>query len=155
MSESELVGGTAEDRARLLELHADYIDANTRFDWPKVETIFSDAPEATYFNLNGHTYNGRAHWIELWKFYGQRVQSSYWTPFDVNGIVNDAMAVIWCHRHTRRRWTGEGAPPRDIHYDDSDFITRSTLVFRKDDGDWRVVHAHFSKAEDGPRPGDI
>ena len=155
MSEAELIGGSAEDRAQILKLHDDYIDANTSFDRPKVEKLFSGAPEATYFNLNGHTYNGRSHWLDLWKFYGQNVQSSYWTPFDIGGVVNDGMAVVWCHRHARRRWTGADAPPRDIHYDDSSFVTRSTMVFRKDDGEWRVLHAHFSKAEDTPRPGGI
>ena len=155
MSEPDLVGGTAEDRVKILQAHADYIDANTSFDWPKVEKLYSGTPEATYFNLNGHTYNGRAHWVELWKFYGQNVQSSYWTPFDIGGVVDGNMAVVWCHRHTRRRWTGDKAPPRDIHYDDSEFVTRSTMVFRREEGEWLVVHAHFSKAEDTPRPGGI
>jgi hypothetical protein len=65
------------------------------------------------------------------------------------------MAVIWCHRDTRRHWVGKDQPPRDIHYEGERFITRSTMVFRREGGDWRVVHAHFSEADTGPRPGGI
>jgi hypothetical protein len=156
MSEPNMIGGSAVDRAAILRAHEDYIDANTRFDWPKVETLYSGAPEAEYFNLNGHTYYGRDHWIKLWKFYGQNVASSYWTPYDVTGLVNDGMAVVWCHRKTKRSWTGSEPPPRDLHYDGAEFVTRSTMVFRKEeDGAWRVVHAHFSKEEDTPRPGGV
>ena len=65
------------------------------------------------------------------------------------------MAVIWCRRETRRQWVGKDQPPRDIHYEGEKFITRSTMVFRREGGEWRVVHAHFSEADSGPRPGGI
>jgi ketosteroid isomerase-like protein len=155
MQDANLVGGSREDRERILTLHESYIDANARFDWVKLQPIFSAAPEALFFNLNGHTYNGREHWTQLWRFYGQNVRSSYWTPYDIGGVVSDNTAVVWCHRKTRRNWTGQDAPPKDIHYDGSEFITRSTMVFRKEDGEWRVVHAHFSEASAGARPGGV
>ena len=155
MSEPSLVGGSAEDRAEILKLQADYIDVNTRFDWENLQPLFSPAPEATFFNLNGHTYRGREHWTRLWKFYGQQVQSTYWTPYDIGGVVTGDLAVAWCHRKTRRQWVGKEPPPRDIHYDNSEFVSRSTMVFRKEDGKWRVVHAHFSPADQGPRPGGV
>ena len=155
MSEAKLVGGTKEDREEILRLHERYIDVNTRFDWQNLQPIFSPAPEAKYFNLNGHTYDGREHWTKLWKFYGGNVQSTYWTPFDIGGVVTGDIGVVWCHRKTRRQWTGSEPPPRDIHYDNSEFISRSTMVFRKEDGKWRVVHTHFSPADSGPRPGGV
>jgi hypothetical protein len=155
MSEAHLVGGSARDREQILKLHADYIDANAGFDWHKLEPLWSEAPEATFFNLNGHTYKGREHWFRLWKFYGQNVASSHWTPFDLGGVVREDMAVVWCHRRTRRKWTGKAPPPEDIHYGGEEFITRSTMVFHKEKGDWRVVHAHFSQAGSGERPGGV
>lgn len=153
--ESHLIGGSPADRAAILALHEAYIDANARFDWEALQPLFSPSPEAVFFNLNGHTYNGRDHWTSLWKFYGGQVQSSYWTPFDIGGLVNGDLAVVWCHRRTRRKWVGADPPPRDIHYDDSEFISRSTMVFRKEDGQWRIVHAHFSPADAGARPGGV
>jgi len=155
MSESNLVGGSKSDREQILKLHADYIDANARFDREMLDPIWSKAPEALFFNLNGHTYKGRDHWFRLWEFYGRNVQSSYWTPFDIGGVVSDDMAVVWCHRRTKRNWTGKEPPPKDIHYGGDEFITRSTMVFRKEVGEWRVVHAHFSEASAGERPGGV
>ncbi len=155
MSESNLVGGSKSDREQILKLHADYIDANARFDREMLDPIWSKAPEALFFNLNGHTYKGRDHWFRLWEFYGRNVQSSYWTPFDIGGVVSDDMAVVWCHRRTKRNWTGKEPPPKDIHYGGDEFITRSTMVFRKEAGEWRVVHTHFSEASAGARPGGV
>jgi ketosteroid isomerase-like protein len=150
-----LIGGTEEDRREILRLHEKYLDVNARFDWQNLAPIFSPAPEATFFNLNGHTYNGREHWIRLWQFYGGNVQSSYWTPYDIGGVVSGELAVVWCHRRTRRQWTGKEPPPRDLHYDNTEFVSRSTMAFRKEDGRWRVVHAHFSPGDSGPRPGGV
>jgi ketosteroid isomerase-like protein len=152
---ANLMGGSAEDRQAILALHERYIDVNTRFDWDNLQPIFSAAPEATFFNLNGHTYKGRAQWTRLWQFYSGQVRSTYWTPYDIGGVVTGDLAVVWCHRKTRRQWVGAEPPPRDLHYDDSEFISRSTMVFRREDGVWRVVHAHFSPADMGPRPGGI
>ena len=42
-----------------------------------------------------------------------------------------------------------------IHYSGDEFISRSTMVFRKENGDWRVVHAHFSPASAAARPGGV
>ena len=111
MAESGLIGGSQADRERILELHGDYIDANASFDLDKLDPLWSKAPEAVFFNLNGHTYKGRDHWFRLWRFYKQNVNSSYWTPFDLGGVVSDDMAVVWCHRRTRRNWTGKEPPP--------------------------------------------
>ena len=106
-----LTGGTKEDREEILRLHEKYIDVNTRFDWENLQPIFSPAPDVTYFNLNGHTYKGREHWTRLWKFYVQNVQSSYWTPYDIGGAVTGDLAVVWCHRVTRRQWTKRSRRP--------------------------------------------
>jgi hypothetical protein len=66
------------------------------------------------------------------------------------------MAVIWCHRNSQRNWVGTtAAPPRDIHYQGQDFVSRSTMVFHKEAGQWRVVHAHFSVGDSGERPGGV
>ncbi len=150
-----LVGGTAEDREALLALHHDYLVANTSFDWEALQPIWSAAPEATFFNLNGHTYNGRDHWTRLWKFYGPNVASTYWTPYDLGGVIGEDMATIWCHRKTRRKWRGTQPPPRDFHYTDEEFMSRSTMVFRREAGTWRVVHVHFSEGTNSPRPGGV
>ena len=87
MTEAKIVGGSEADRQKLLALHEEYLVANGKFDWPAIEPIWSQAPHATFFNLNGHTYNGAAHWSRLWAFYIQNVKGSYWTPYDIGGEV--------------------------------------------------------------------
>jgi len=156
MSDAKIVGGSTADRKELLALHEQYLVANGKFDWPAIEPIWSKAQHATFFNLNGHTYNGAAHWSRLWAFYGKNVKGSYWTPFDIAGEIKGDMAVIWCHRDTQRNWVGTTAqPPRDLNYQGQQFLSRSTIVFHREDGAWKVVHAHFSVGDSGERPGGI
>jgi hypothetical protein len=111
MVDANLVGGSPEDRRRLLARMGEYLDANARFDWEKLQEIWSPAGEAVFFNLNGHTYRGRAHWTRLWRYYKENVASGYWTPFDIGGVVSDALAVIWCERQTHSDWVGTDPMP--------------------------------------------
>lgn len=154
MNEARLVGGSAEDQQRILERLDQYLEANARFDWAALQDIWSGAPEALFFNLNGHTYRGREQWTNLWKYYQGNVASSYWTPFDIGGVVAGDLAVVWCHRHTQSDWVGQDPAPTSRRYGE-EFVSRSTMVFRKEDGDWRVVHVHFSEASTAPRPGGV
>ena len=154
MNGAQLVGGTEADRRRLLERLDAYLDANARFDWEKLQDIWSGAPEAVFFNLNGHTYRGREHWTRLWQYYRDNVRSGYWSPTDVGGVVSGDLAVLWCHRRTSSQWVGTSPPQASRRYG-VEFTSRSTMVFRKEAGDWRVVHVHFSPASDEPRPGGV
>ncbi len=91
----------------MLEQQRAYLDANSKFDWEALrDRIWSDAPEATFFNLNGHTYNGRDHWIELWQYYKQHMATGEWVPYDIGGVIGSDVAVLWCHRKTKLRWIG-------------------------------------------------
>ena len=156
MSEMKLIGGSESDRKRVLEQQRAYLDANSKFDWEALrDKIWSDAPEATFFNLNGHTYNGRDHWIELWQYYKQHMATGEWVPYDIGGAIGSDVAVVWCHRKTKLRWIGSDPRPGDKRHEDKDFVSRSTMVFRKQNGGWRVVHVHFSEASSEQRPGGI
>jgi ketosteroid isomerase-like protein len=154
MDDANLIGGTDADRHRLLQRMREYLDINARFDWVKLQELWSGSEESLYFNLNGHTYKGREHWTRLWQYYQANVDSSYWTPYDIGGVVSGELAVLWCHRHTLSEWVGEDPPPQPQRYGKT-FESRSTMVFGKEDGDWRVVHVHFSPASELPRPGGV
>ena len=154
LDSAKLVGGSEADRQRVLERMHEYLGINARFDWHHLPGLWSAAPGAVFFNLNGHTYKGIEHWTRLWQFYEPNVTSSYWTPFDIGGVVSDELAVVWCERHTKSEWVGKESPPTARTYG-TEFISRSTMVFRKEMGDWRVVHVHFSPANTAPRPGGI
>ena len=121
MTEAKIVGGSEADRSKLLELHEEYLVANGKFDWPAIKHIWSEEPHATFFNLNGHTYNGaRALEPAVGLLHQER-----------EGLVLDAV------RHRRRDQGRHGRdlvpspvaaqlgrhhaePPRDIHYQGQD-----------------------------------
>jgi ketosteroid isomerase-like protein len=155
MTEISFVGGGREDQTGVARQHQAYLDANATVDWEKLPALFSAGDDATYFNLNGHTYNGRAHWTRLWKYYKEQLAVGNWVAFDARGTISGDLAVVWCHRRTRLAWVGNDPRPTDLRVEDKEFISRSTMVFRREDGDWRVVHVHFSSGSDTPRPGGI
>ena len=86
----------------------------------------------------------------------------FWTECEFELL--DALRYRWSCP-TIWRWSGaivapgeldrQGAAAKDIHYGGEEFITRSTMVFRKEAGEWRVVHTHFSEASAGERPGGV
>lgn len=149
------MGGSESDRKKVLEKHHEYLEANSKFDWETLrDRIWSPLPEAVFFNLNGHTYQGRDHWVKLWQYYLNHLTTGEWIPYDIGGTVGEDLAVVWCHRKTKMKWVGTDPRPGDRHQD-RNFISRSTMVFRKEAGEWRVVHVHFSEASEGERPGGI
>jgi len=149
-------GGTEADRQRVLELQQAYLDANATFDWVALDKIWSHDATNVFFNMNGHTYVGLAHWTALWKYYRERIETGLWEPYDIKVMINGNVAVVTCHRRTRRRWKGP-ASERPPEHADKSFISRSTMVMTRDHehGDWKTVHVHFSEASPGARPGDI
>ncbi|MBV9827783.1 MAG: nuclear transport factor 2 family protein [Alphaproteobacteria bacterium] len=154
MDPAKLTGGSLADRRRVLERMHQYLEVNASFDWEGLQDIWSSAPDAVFFNLNGHTYKGREHWTRLWQFYRNNVKSAYWTPFEIGGAVTDDLAVVWCERQTQSEWIGSEPPQPGRRYGTA-FTSRSTMVFRKEDGDWRVIHVHFSEVSTAPRPGGV
>ena len=147
-------GGSEADRRRVLELQQAYLEANATFDWVALDKIWSHRPDNMFFNMNGHTYVGLAHWTELWKYYRERIDTGLWVPYDMKVVIRGDMAVATCHRRTQRKWKGSEAERPPEHVDKS-FVSRSTMVMVREDGDWKTIHVHFSEASPGARPGGI
>ena len=154
MSESVVFdGGTESDRKRLLELHRAYLNANGTLDTEALRRIWSDDLTNVFFNLNNHTYVGLEQWTRLWDYYRAQFETvEPWISNDVKVIIRGDMAVISCHRVSRLRWIGNEPP---ASFSDRPLPSRSTEVFIREKGDWKVVHVHFSPASEGPRPGNI
>ena len=147
-------GGSEADRRRVLELQQAYLEANATFDWVALDKIWSHRSDSVFFNMNGHTYVGLAHWTELWKYYRERIDTGLWVPYDMKVVIRGDMAVATCHRRTQRKWKGSEAERPPEHVDKS-FVSRSTMVMVREDGDWKTIHVHFSEASPGARPGGI
>jgi len=147
-------GGSEAERKRVLELQQAYLDANAAFDWPALQKIWSHDPSNVFFNMNGHTYVGLAHWTALWKYYRERIETGYWEPYEIKLTIRGDMALVTCHRKTQRRWKGSASERPPEHVDKS-FISRATMVMLRQDGDWKTVHVHFSEASPSTRPGGV
>jgi hypothetical protein len=148
-------GGSEPERKRILELLHAYLDANAEFDWTALQRIWSHGATNVFFNLNGHTYVGLDQWTRLWQYYRDRLETGRWEPFDIKVIIRGEMAIVTCHRKTRAKWTGAETDRPAGHLDRDFFVSRSTMVMVKEADEWKTVHAHFSQASDGPRPGNI
>lgn len=147
-------GGSEADRKAVAEQHDAYLVANAKFDSEHLLSVFSESPWAAYFNLNGHIYEGRDHWIRLWKYYVNQQSTGYWKPFDLTGVISGDLATVWCKRETVSTWFGSDNHPAGTG-DGKPFISRSTMVFHRENGEWRCVHVHFSRLATDERPGGV
>lgn len=143
-----------KDREAILDVHRRYNErANVTADTELLAELWDDDPSNVFFNLSGHNYRGLQHWSKLWDHYRPRVAYDVpWQSFDQNVTINGDVAWVTCLRLHKFRWIGEGDSPIGAS---AARITRSTEILVKRDGQWRVVHAHFSDAASTPRPGNV
>jgi ketosteroid isomerase-like protein len=147
-------GGTGEERRQVLAAHDAYLDANSRFDVDALDPIWDDDPTDVFFNLNGHTYVGKAHWIRLWNHYRGRLHTGPWQADDLKVLIRGDMAVVTSHRLSPTRWVGSTPPPPG-HTDKPERRSRATMVLLRRPGGWKIAHVHFSEASVEPRPGGV
>lgn len=86
----------------------------------------------------------RAELVALFDWLGSRFSRGDPANFEVitAGVSNDLGYVVG-YEHTKT--SIEGAPPAAYHL-------RVTLIFRREDGEWRAVHRHADPLTEGQRP---
>ena len=143
--------GTEQDKQELLALHEGYLDANSNgLDVAALRNLWSADPRCVWFNSTGYTYRGIEDWAKLWDYFGPRTEITRpWRSTDVRLIGNREYAVITCERTAAGRWKSADAEP---HWTGADWPSRSTEVFRRENGRWVCVHVHISTRETGRRP---
>jgi ketosteroid isomerase-like protein len=151
--QTALFTGTEQDRKDILSKHQAYLDANYELDREWLKKIWSNHPSCVFFNGNGHTYYGLEHWLKLWKFYKTQFKTDEgWKSTDVRLIGDSDLAVVTCHRTAKLSWIGgsEAAP-----FSGKTWYSKTTEVFRKENGQWKCVHIHVSTDNQDPRPAGI
>jgi len=90
--------------------------------------------------------------VKLWDYYSTRIRSVQpWKAVDIDvGSRGDA-GWVTSTRQSEMEWIGEGPPPMKFGKGQS----RSTMIFMRQNGVWKAVHAHFSLVNEAPRPGGI
>jgi hypothetical protein len=145
-------GGTDEERRELLDLYYRFLRANDALDIPALRTLWSHDPRNIYFNTNGYAYHGLADWENIWRHYAGRLTLERPSPSgQIRLTIRDGMALLTDDHLGRFRGYVQGQEEPDIAFGQQPYV-RVTSVYLKEDGEWRVIHAHFSSGNVGPRP---
>ena len=142
-------GGTQRDRDELSSFYHCLRQANDALDSDQLRRIWSPAPDTVFFNTNGHAYYGLEDWLKIWAFYGLRLlRSEPGQTGRVQVVIREDLAVIVDDHLTRSlQWPDDVPRPA--------FVTpyyRATIVCRREGGEWKGWHAHYSSGQPGPRP---
>lgn len=127
-----------DDVEELRKLHHEFVEANAVSDPGFLAAHMAPGPDVlTWFNLNGSDYVGVDHISELWQM--------------IKGLLGDGRAES---ESSDERVTVEGDIGWvEFHlYYEADFGNlgkvaqhgRGTEIWRRVEGQWRMVHCHFS-----------
>ncbi len=145
-----LFHGSEQDKKELLQLHLDYLDANTNnLDEALLRQAWSADPACVFFNSTGYNYYGIEDWLKLWQHFRPRLENTEpRRSQDVRLIGNGQVASIVCVRTARITWKGdEETPP----FANKLWRSRSTEVCMREGDKWKCVHVHISHLAEGAR----
>jgi len=122
----------------ILRLHREFVDANGPLDSSYLRKRMVEGPdELVWFNLNGSVYIGLEHIAQLWD-----MLSSIMAGEAMNAELRDERVDV----------VGDVAWVTYLNHYKADFGNlgtfnagmRGTEIWRRDEGTWRLAHAHFS-----------
>ncbi len=126
------------DVAEIMRLHREFVDANGPLDSSYLRRRVTPTPnELVWYNLNGSAYIGQDHIAGLW---------------DTLSANMNSPAVSTELRDERVEVDGDVAWVTYLSHYQGDFGElgtfdggmRSTEIWRRRDGEWELVHTHFS-----------
>ena len=134
----EDISPQTDDERRIYQLHQEFVAANRTGDHEWLEAHMAPGTEhLTWFNLNESNYVGVPHIVELWKFLvvmsgGKGARTD---------VIEERMDVGTDMAYVAYRL--------DFYADFGNLgtyeqVARTTEVWRKIDGDWKMVHFHCS-----------
>jgi hypothetical protein len=143
-------GGSEADRRELLELYWRFRIANDHLDSDALRPIWSENRDSVFFNTNGHAYYGADDFLKVWDHYRPRVR--FKSPGG-NGVIRafirgDLALLTDDHMGRDKEWIGDNAQPQ---FNDNPYV-RVTLGCLRQNGSWKVIHAHWSPGRRGLRP---
>ncbi|CAM3138886.1 hypothetical protein BST27_05685 [Mycobacterium intermedium] len=126
------------DAQEVLRLHREFVDANGPLDSSYLRDHVTAVPdELVWYNLNGSVYIGQDHIAALW---------------DMLSAAMGGQALSADLRDERVEVVGDAAWVTYLSRYQADFGNlgsfnagmRATEIWRRRDGKWELVHAHFS-----------
>ncbi|GFG73191.1 YybH family protein [Mycobacterium botniense] len=126
------------DVAQIMRLHREFVEANGPLDSSYLRRRVTATPgELVWYNLNGSVYRGQDHIAELWDALASNMSGPASTTELRDEHVEVVGDVAWVTylNHYRSDFGDLGSCDCDM---------RATEIWRRRDGEWRLVHAHFS-----------
>lgn len=136
-----------DDGSEVLRLHREFAEANGPLDSNYLRSrVVQDPEELVWFNLNGSIYVGTDHIAQLW---------------DMLSSIMGGEAAIANLRDERVQVVGDVAWVTYLSTYQAEFGNlgnfnadlRGTEVWRRENGQWRLAHAHFSTHTPGQMGG--
>ncbi|QLL09226.1 YybH family protein [Mycobacterium vicinigordonae] len=126
------------DNAEIMRLHREFVDANNPLDSSWLRQHASAVPnELVWFNLNGATYVGQDHIAQLWDALSTAMKEDALSSEVHDEHIEVDGDVAWVTYLSRYQADfGELGS-----YDGG---MRSTEIWRRRNGEWKLVHGHFS-----------
>jgi ketosteroid isomerase-like protein len=138
---------TTTDEDTILELHHGFVEANKTGDWAYLEAHMAPGPEGfRWYNLNKSIYVGMDHIVRLWKFLVALGGSAVIPITEEQVHVNGDMALVTYLMQFDADFGAMGSVSQ---------ATRSTEVWERQDGEWKMVHFHCSEHEPGGWEGGV
>ena len=119
----------------LLDCYHGAADAFSRGDPEPVKGLYSEADDVTLANPFGPARRGRAAVMGALDFASSRISDGEVVGFDeLARFTSDELATILEVEHWRARiGNGDSVEPFDL---------RVTTTFRRESGEWKIVHRH-------------
>lgn len=135
-----LTTDTTTDEATIRQLHEEFVAANRIGDSEFLRAhMVPGETDLLWYNLNQSNYIGLDHIVELWDFLRAIVESTTGTALvetwdDAITIIGDAALVTYMI-HMEADFGALGKINQD---------GRSTEVWKRIDGEWKMIHFHCS-----------
>jgi ketosteroid isomerase-like protein len=135
------------DEAEVLALHHAFVEANKTADHPFLEAHMAPGMTLLWYNLNQSNYHGVDHIVELWKMLAGVMNGkpgTVTTRDDTVTIIGDAALVTYlidlaADFGQLGKVAQEG---------------RTTEVWQRMDGEWKMIHFHCSNYVPGVMGGN-
>ena len=136
---------TTTDEETILDLHHGFVEANTTGDTSYLRAHMAPGPEGfRWYNLNKSVYVGMDHIIRLWDFLVAMGGSAECPILEEQVRVNGDVAWVTYIMGFNADFGPMGKVSQNA---------RSTEIWERQDGEWKMVHFHCSTHVPGQMGG--
>ena len=134
------------DEAEVMQLHHDFVEANKTAHHPFLEAHMAPGDTLLWYNLNQSNYHGVDHIVELWKMLAGVMNGkagTVTTRDDEVTVVGDIALVTYLID-----LAADFGPLGKVAQEG-----RTTEVWQRMDGEWKMIHFHCSNYVPGVMGG--